>query len=102
MTWIEAIKKLQGFRDLADDWDGQGASPPLAPVIDCADSWLKRMRRHGLNPPARITPGVAGELYLEWWAKVSGTICTIYTDTAEFVPYEGGARIEWSHGSDGP
>jgi hypothetical protein len=65
--WDQALSSLEKLRDLADDWDGQGASAPEVANLDQASTWISEMRqwRHAL-PPTRVSPGTLGEVILEW------------------------------------
>jgi hypothetical protein len=84
--WDRLLDDLLRVRALEDDWDGQGASALDPANVDRAIAWVQQMRRweHAL-PPARVVPGVTGELILEWQAD------SFYL-TAELCRPD---RVEW-------
>jgi len=67
-VWQDAIEIVEGFRDLADDWDGNGANPPAPEIISAATNWLKQMPLldHRAIPPTQIVPGSLGEVLFIW------------------------------------
>lgn len=85
-AWDRTLKELLGLRSLQEDWDGQGASPPSPANVDGAEAWVERMRRwERAWPPARVVPGVLGEVHLVW--QQAG----LYLD-AEIAD---GQQVEW-------
>jgi len=70
-AWHEAVVILEGFRDLTDDWDGNGADPPSTEIISAAITWLKQMPLldHRAIPPTQIVPGSLGEVLFIWQSE---------------------------------
>jgi hypothetical protein len=67
--WDRLLDDLLRLRTLEEDWDGQGASALDPANVDRAIAWVQQMRRwEQALPPARVVPGVTGELILEWQA----------------------------------
>ena len=65
--WDQLLTELSQFRDLEDDWDGQGASAPERANLESAITWVEHMRGDDkAEPPFRVVAGVAGEVYLVW------------------------------------
>jgi hypothetical protein len=64
--WEECFSKLQGFRDLEDDWDGLSAKAPCEAVIRGATELAEDLRRQGWQAPARVISGVMGTVLFEW------------------------------------
>ncbi|MCI0465085.1 MAG: hypothetical protein L0Z62_49825 [Gemmataceae bacterium] len=84
--WDRLLDDLVRLRALEDDWDGQGASALDPANVDRAIAWVQQMRRwERALPPARVVPGVTGELILEWQAD------SFYL-TAELSQPD---RVEW-------
>jgi len=66
-AWQRTHDDLLRLRNLEDDWDGQGASAPNPANVDAAMAWVQRMRRwERALPPARVVPGVLGQVHLVW------------------------------------
>lgn len=65
--WSQLLGELIRFRELEEDWDGQGASTPERANLESAMSWVSHMRGDDkAKPPSRVVAGVAGEVYLVW------------------------------------
>jgi hypothetical protein len=65
--WSRVADELAALRTLGPDWDGQGSDKPAPPNLDVAADWLERMRAWPQAiPPAKIVPGVAGEIHFIW------------------------------------
>jgi hypothetical protein len=65
--WKACAEKIQTFRQLADDWDGDGAAAPEPNVIDVATTVAHNLSRK-MPAPDRIHVGVNGTIYFEWFA----------------------------------
>ncbi len=65
--WDQLLTELSRFRDLEDDWDGQGAAALEHMNVESAITWVEHMRGDDkAEPPNRVVAGVAGEVYLVW------------------------------------
>ncbi len=71
MAWQQAVETLEGFRDLSNGWDGNGADPPVQEIISAAVTWLKQMPLldHRAIPPTQIVPGSLGEVLFVWQSE---------------------------------
>jgi hypothetical protein len=80
--WDQALNSVAKLRDLADDWDGQGARAPEVANLDQTAAWITEMRRwrHAL-PPNRVSPGTLGEVILEWRAESFHLVAEISNPT---------------------
>jgi len=74
--WEAALNKLAGFRDLQEDWDGQGAHPPSSELVDSALGLAALIRERGMEPPTGVAPGPMGTLMLVCHGS-NGTYCEI-------------------------
>ncbi len=70
-VWQEAITRVEGFQELRDDWDGNGAEPPSAEIVSAAIEWLNRMPQldERAVPPTQIVPGSLGEVLFIWQSE---------------------------------
>ncbi|MBA4067591.1 MAG: hypothetical protein C0501_28580 [Isosphaera sp.] len=64
--WEAAVAKIDEFRALADDYDGQGARAPAPETIDAAAELVHGLTRAGVPSPTWVTPGVNGSVDLSW------------------------------------
>jgi hypothetical protein len=65
--WSRVDLELAELRNLAPDWDGQGGAKPDFENVVAATHWVERMRAWPQAlPPAKIAPGVAGEIHFIW------------------------------------
>src|SRR5260370_20983937 len=63
--WNQIDDEIARIRELTDDWDGQGASSPVAENVESAMNWIGEMRRYSQAiPPSQVVPGVRGEVRL--------------------------------------
>jgi hypothetical protein len=91
-SWLEREVDLLRMRNYGDDWDGFESDAPDPKVVDCAISFLRRIRGiEGMEPPSKVTLSPSGSVALAWVegdsflrAEISG-------------PYE----IEWMLASPG-
>jgi hypothetical protein len=63
--------QLQAMRNLHEGWDGYGAAPPLAHVIELARGFvelIEALRRRGAIPDCviHVTPSRVGGVLIEW------------------------------------
>jgi hypothetical protein len=65
--WSQRIDDLLAIRNLAHDWDGQGAPGPALELVDSAISLAVHLRQRGVKPPDRAVAGVNGTVSLEWY-----------------------------------
>jgi len=66
-NWNHIAGELARIRELRDDWDGQGATAPLAENVEAAVKWVQDMRGYPQAiPPSQVVPGVTGEVVLIW------------------------------------
>jgi hypothetical protein len=64
-------EELEAMRGLSENWDGYGAAPPNAPVIDFAQEFLgfleAALRRSGRGASTlHVSPTRVGGVLLEW------------------------------------
>jgi hypothetical protein len=64
-----ASEQLQAMRSLKEDWDGYGAAPPQAEVIDLALAFVglvEAMRRKVAPGDLHVSPTRVGGVLIEW------------------------------------
>jgi hypothetical protein len=64
--WPCVLEKLGMFRELADDWDGQGAVAPDAAVVASAIRLATQFHADGRPCPEFALAGVNGTVIFEW------------------------------------
>jgi hypothetical protein len=64
--WRRSIDDLLELRQLAANWDGEGALAPLPELVDSAITFVREKRNP--IPPSRIVPLNDGRVTLEWEA----------------------------------
>ena len=64
--WADIIDELLRFRNLQDDYDGEGSRAPGTFVSDSAIHLTQSLQANGETPPDIVVPGVNGTIYLEW------------------------------------
>jgi hypothetical protein len=64
--WEKSLRKLAEFRELGDEWDGEGTYPPDAKLLDFAVSFVLAACAAGLDPPGTVTPDPAGGVVFVW------------------------------------
>ena len=62
---INAISKLQGFAQLAPNWDSYGAAAPTAQVIKRAEKFIREIDKQGITVYF-VAPGPNGEILVEF------------------------------------
>lgn len=65
-SWEHAVRELDGYRTLTDDYDGQGAKAPAPDTFDAAADLVRDLRRNGVPAPSSVVPGPNGSVNLEW------------------------------------
>jgi hypothetical protein len=74
--WKETVNKLSTFRNLEEDWDGQGANAPSGELVDSACALAALFQERGLDPPTAVAPGPGGTVLFVWQEK-NGTYCEV-------------------------
>lgn len=90
-SWDEFVEAIERYRDLADDYDGQGAIAPSSEVIDSAVAMMRDMI--GVAIPNYSVPGPNGSVNLAWDLddETSVTIEVIDVSRAEVILVDGDA-----------
>jgi hypothetical protein len=65
-AWERIIDLVVGFRDLGDDWDGQGASAFTDELLESAIGLAYTLEERGVGAPSRVVPGTGGTVLFEW------------------------------------
>jgi hypothetical protein len=69
-AWEAVLGKLEEFRKLKDDWDGEGSPAPEGEVIDAANRLANAAGADGTTAaPDRVLAGVNGTISFEWVSK---------------------------------
>jgi hypothetical protein len=63
--WVGVLQKVQGFRTLADGWDGLAAEAPSLDVVDAAMRLAATLRALGYPAPSAM-PGADGTILFIW------------------------------------
>jgi hypothetical protein len=69
LGWEAAVAKLNEFRALTDDYDGQGAKAPSSGTFDSIAELIRDLGRIGIRSPSWVVPGPNGSLNLDWEFK---------------------------------
>lgn len=64
--WNRVITKIQSFRKLEDDWDGEGAVAPRKELIDHIVSRAANYWKYEFSVPSRILLTDEGAVAIEW------------------------------------
>jgi hypothetical protein len=64
--WRAVTDKLLDARNLADDWDGQGAAAPPRAAVDRALTLTQRLKTRDWPVPADCGPTVDGGVTMTW------------------------------------
>ncbi len=64
--WESVVRRILGFRHLANDWDGFGAEAPSRELLESAVGLAYCFSEKSVAPPDRIAPGVCGSVIFEW------------------------------------
>lgn len=65
-AWRQLIEKLDGFRRLGPDWDGQGADPVDPALVSAAIRLALELARDQVVPADRVLAGFEGAVSFEW------------------------------------
>jgi sulfur carrier protein ThiS len=66
LDWVQVRNRLEQFRHLENDWDGQGSPPPDEDVIGGAIRLADSLAALDYPAPQAVVVGVNGTIYLEW------------------------------------
>jgi len=76
-AWLAMLEKLKSFRELEDDWDGQGAHGPSEDVVNSAIDLLEIIRYEGELPaPSAVAPSPDGSVLIVWQEQ-DGMYCEV-------------------------
>src|SRR5437867_13384650 len=64
--WGGYLSEIEQYRELVDDYDGQGAVAPLPEVIDSAVSLARDFAGSGIVVPTYAVAGPNGSIDLAW------------------------------------
>lgn len=64
LGWKTVFAKLEEFRKLEDDWDGDGSLAPTAEIIDASIKLAERLKQ--TESPPHVEPSVNGTMHFEW------------------------------------
>jgi hypothetical protein len=64
--WEPAVLEVVSYQHLGDNWDGYGAEAPSREVLESAIGLAYAYLQNGVEPPYRVSPGVAGSVIFEW------------------------------------
>lgn len=67
--WTKAITRLETFRNLQDNYDGEGSKAPNKTTLDNTHRLLHTLTTHNIPPPQFLTLWIKGEIFLEWIYK---------------------------------
>ena len=90
--WEPAVQEIASYQGLGHNWDGYGAEAPPRAVLESAIGLAYTYHQNGVEPPHRVSPGVAGSVIFEW-QHADGTYATVEVDAplhAEVMVIESG------------
>jgi hypothetical protein len=64
--WEPSVEKIVAFRDLGDNWDGQGARAPSYDLLVSAVGLAYLLYEQEVDPPSRVVSGPEGSVIFEW------------------------------------
>ncbi|MEZ6143557.1 MAG: hypothetical protein R3B84_23580 [Zavarzinella sp.] len=64
--WKAKIAQLQNFKQLVDDWDGEGTDAPDHVLVDAAIALANELELNDVVPPTMIHVSVNSTVYFEW------------------------------------
>jgi hypothetical protein len=67
--WRNVFAKLEEFRKLEDDWDGDGSLAPSPEIIEASIRLAKRLKE--TETPPWVEPSVNGSMHFEWRTQES-------------------------------
>jgi hypothetical protein len=85
--WESTIDELLRFRNLPNDWDGEGTDAPSDELVDAALCWAKDFQAGGITPPDRVHVSVNATIYFEWHNR------TFYYEMEVHTPEEIEGRL---------
>ena len=94
--WRAVIDELLIARNLADDWDGQGAAAPPPYAVDQALKLASSLKSQGWPAPTDCGPAVDGSVTLTWHVGKQSVVIEV-TSGLEVEAYrwaDGDARAE--------
>ncbi len=77
--WQPVVQEIVSYQNLGDNWDGYGAEAPSRAVMESAIGLAYAYYQNGVEPPHRVSPGVAGSVIFEW-QHPDGTYATVEID----------------------
>ena len=77
--WEPVVREIISYQHLADNWDGYGAEAPSREILESAIGLAYTYRQNGVEPPYRVSPGVAGSVIFEWQYP-DGSYATVEID----------------------
>jgi len=83
--WSTLRAKLSRWRNLPDDWDGEGADAPVDAVVDAADDLLRELILIDAPAPVATIAG-DGEVAFEW-ENEGGYASASFTDDGHFIAF---------------
>lgn len=66
--WAEIVERLESFRGLENDWDGEGSEAPETAVVAAAIRLARILEQKQVPPAERAVVSVNGSIYFEWRA----------------------------------
>ena len=66
-AWEAVFAKLEEFRKLEDDWDGDGSLAPSSEIIEASIKLAERLKQ--TETPPHVEPSVNGTISFEWGTK---------------------------------
>jgi hypothetical protein len=83
-NWQQYVDAVEQYRELADDYDGQGAIAPADETIDGAIALIHELIAAGVATPTYAVPGPNGTVNLNWeYPGVSASVEVVDADNAE-------------------
>ena len=96
--WERNVEAIEQYRELADDYDGQGAIPPSAEVIESAIALARGFNESDLAVPTYCVPGANGSINLVWDFEDESSVSVEVIDPshAEVILVEPGQNRSWT------
>jgi hypothetical protein len=66
-AWKAVFAKIEEFRKLEDDWDGEGSLAPSSEIINASIKLAERLRQ--TETPPHVEPSVNGTMHFEWGTR---------------------------------
>ena len=92
--WEHCVEAVEQYRELTDDYDGQGAVAPAAETIGGAISLIHDLIAANVAVPAYVVPGPNGSVNFDWeyGEDVSVSIEVCDAGHAEVILQDAGSR----------